>query len=118
MVCVKCWQVPEAAEAIRPMVGPDTYVLPMQNGVEAPGQLAEVLGWEHVLGGVCGIVSFKAGPGHIHHVAYEPFVNFGEWDNRPSDRVNQLHSAFSRANGLIVDAPDDIQAAIESLING
>ncbi len=112
MVCVKCWQVPEAAEAIRPMVGPDTYVLPMQNGVEAPGQLAEVLGWEHVLGGVCGIVSFKAGPGQIQHVAYEPFVNFGEWDNRPSERVQKLYEAFSKANGLIVETPDDIQAAM------
>ncbi|MBT5872955.1 MAG: 2-dehydropantoate 2-reductase [Candidatus Latescibacteria bacterium] len=112
MVCVKCWQVPEAAEAIRPMIGPDTYVLPMENGVEAPGQLAEILGWNHVLGGVCGIVSFKAGPGHIQHVAYEPFVNFGEWDNRRSDRVDRLYEAFSRAKGLIVAAPDDIQAAM------
>jgi len=112
MVCVKCWQVSEAAEAIRPMIGPDTYVLPMENGVEAPGQLAEVLGWKHVLGGVCGIVSFKAGPGYIQHVAYEPFVNFGEWDNRRSGRVDKLHEAFSRAKGLIVDAPQDIQAAM------
>ncbi len=112
MVCVKCWQVSEAAEAIRPMIGPDTFVLPMENGVEAPGQLAEVLGWNHVLGGVCGIVSFKAGPGYIQHVAYEPFVNFGEWDNRPSGRVDRLHEAFSRARGLIVDAPHDIQAAM------
>jgi 2-dehydropantoate 2-reductase len=33
---VKAWQVPEAAEAIRPMVGSETVVLPLQNGVEAP----------------------------------------------------------------------------------
>jgi 2-dehydropantoate 2-reductase len=112
MTCVKCWQVPEVTEAIRPMVGPDTSILPMENGVEAPGQLAEAFGWEHVLGGVCGIVSFKAGPGHIRHVAYEPFVNFGEWDNRPSDRVERLRQAFAKAKGLIVDTPADIQAAM------
>lgn len=112
MTCVKCWQVNEAAEAIKPMIGPDTYILPMENGVEAPGELAEVYGWEHVLGGVCGIVSFKAGPGHIRHVAYEPFVNFGEWDNRPSERVERLRKAFAGAKGLIVDAPPDIQAAM------
>jgi 2-dehydropantoate 2-reductase len=62
--------------------------------------------------GVCGIVSFKAGPGHIQHVAYEPFVNFGEWDNRPSERVQKLYEAFSKTTGLIVDTPDDIQAAM------
>jgi 2-dehydropantoate 2-reductase len=33
---VKAWQVPDAAEAIRPMVGSETVVLPLQNGVEAP----------------------------------------------------------------------------------
>jgi 2-dehydropantoate 2-reductase len=110
--CVKCWQVAEAAEAIKPLVGPETFILPMENGVEAPGELAKVFGWAHVLGGVCGIVSFKAGPGHIRHVAYEPFVNFGEWDNRPSERVERLRQAFAKSKGLIVDAPPDIQAAM------
>ena len=32
---VKAWQVAEAAEAMRPMIGPNTFVLPLQNGVEA-----------------------------------------------------------------------------------
>ena len=40
---VKAWQVPEAAQAIRPLIGPETCVLPLQNGVEASDQLAEVL---------------------------------------------------------------------------
>ena len=41
---VKAWQVLDAAEAMRPMIGPNTFVVPMQNGVESPGQLASVLG--------------------------------------------------------------------------
>ena len=40
LLAVKAWQVPEAAEAMRPMVGPETFVVPLQNGVEAPAQLA------------------------------------------------------------------------------
>ena len=43
LVGVKAWQVSEAAQAMRPMVGPDTFVVPLQNGVEAPSRLAEVL---------------------------------------------------------------------------
>ena len=41
LVGVKAWQVPEAAEQMRPLVGPDTCVIPLQNGVDAPQQLAK-----------------------------------------------------------------------------
>ena len=58
IVGVKAWQVTEAVQAIQPMIGRDTFVLPLQNGVEAPAQLAAVLGEEHVVGGLCGTVSF------------------------------------------------------------
>lgn len=112
MLCVKCWQVSDAVEGVRQLIGPDTFVLPMENGVETPEQLAAEFGWRHVLGGVCGIVSFIAEPGLIRHIAYEPFVHFGEWDNRPSERVDRLRLAFERTRGLIVDTPPDIQAAM------
>ena len=45
LVGVKAWQVSEAAEAMRPMVGPQTFVVPLQNGVEAPSQLAAEGKW-------------------------------------------------------------------------
>src|SRR5262245_16707783 len=51
LIGVKAWQVTEAAQAIRPMIGANTFVVPLQNGVEAPSQLAAALGTEHV---VCG----------------------------------------------------------------
>jgi 2-dehydropantoate 2-reductase len=49
---VKAWDVSAAAEAIRPMVGSITGVLTLQNGVEAPMQVAEVLGQDHVMVGL------------------------------------------------------------------
>ena len=52
---VKTWQVPEAAEALRPLVGPNTIVLPLQNGVEAATRLTEVLGGGHVCCGLAKI---------------------------------------------------------------
>ena len=73
LVGVKAWQESEAAQAIRPMVGPASFVVPLQNGVEAPGQLAAVLGTRYVLGGLCSIISFIAGSVHIHHTGAEPF---------------------------------------------
>jgi len=112
VVCVKAWQVPEAAQAMLPMVGPETFVVPLQNGVDARSQLAAVLGQEHVLGGLCGLITFVVEPGHIRHAGADPFIRFGELDNRPSERAERLRQAFDRASGLTVEVPPDIQAAI------
>jgi 2-dehydropantoate 2-reductase len=109
---VKAWQVREAAEAMRPLVGPETFVVPLQNGVEAPDELASVLGREHVLGGFCRIIALIAGPGHIRHAGGQPYVAFGELDNRRTERVERLRAAFSRAAGLTVEVPADIRAAM------
>jgi 2-dehydropantoate 2-reductase len=111
LVGVKAWQVPRAAEAMRPMVGPDTFVVPLQNGVEAASQLAAVLGERHVLGGFCRLGSHIIGPGHIHHDGADPYVAFGELDNRPSQRAERLRQAFARADGVTAEIPPDIQAA-------
>jgi 2-dehydropantoate 2-reductase len=111
LVCVKAWQVQEAAESMRPMVGPETMVLPLQNGLEAPLQLAEVLGPQHILGGLCGLFCYVAGPGHIVHAGTDPFVKFGELDNRRSQRVEKLLDIFSAAD-VNADIPTDIQVAM------
>jgi 2-dehydropantoate 2-reductase len=111
LVAVKAWQVPQAALAMLPMIGAETFVVPLGNGVEAPQQLALVLGEEHVLGGLCQISSFIAAPGHIKHVAIEPYVAFGELDGRRSERAERLRQAFEGAE-VKVEVPADIRAAM------
>lgn len=108
---VKAWQVPEAAEAMRPMIGPETVVLPTQNGVEAAAQLEAVLGRQHVLGGVAKIISFIAEPGYVKHVGAEPFLAFAELDNTASERTERIRRMFESA-GVLVKVPADIHAAI------
>jgi 2-dehydropantoate 2-reductase len=111
LVGVKAWQIPEAALAIRPLVGEGTCVVPLQNGVDAPAQIAAVLGKKVVLGGLCRIASHLAAPGYIRHTGIEPYIAFGELDNQRSERVLQLKEAFERA-GVRVEIPNDIQAAM------
>ena len=111
LVGVKAWQVTEAARAMRPLFGPETFVVPLQNGVEAPSQLAAVLGGEHVLGGLCRIVGLVVEPGYIRHAGLEPYVAFGELDNRPSERAERLREAFARA-GVTAEVPLDIRVAM------
>src|SRR5262245_20795215 len=108
---VKAWQVTEAARAIQPMIGPDTFVLPMQNGVEAPAQIAAILGAEHVVGGLCGTVSFVVCPGQIRSVGDVHFIKSGELLKQSSDRTDRLRQAFVRAN-VTVEVPTDIQVAL------
>lgn len=112
LVTVKAWQVSEAAEAMKPMVGPNTMVIPLENGVDAPDQLAALLGAEHVLGGLCHVSALIAGPGHIKHVAIPPRIAFGELDGRTSERVERLRQVFERCQGVTVAVPADIRVAL------
>lgn len=112
LVTVKAWQISDAAIAIKPMVGPETLVLPLQNGVEAPSQLAAILGQEHVLGGLCGLIAYIVEPGHICHAGTDPFIRFGELDNRRSERIELLHDVFERTSGIKASIPSDINAAM------
>jgi 2-dehydropantoate 2-reductase len=111
LVGVKAWQVTQAAEAIRPMIGPQTFVVPLQNGVEAPSQLAAALGSEHVLGGLCGTFSWVTAPGRIRSVGAGNYIKFAELGNRPSDRAEQLRRVFERA-GVNAEIPSDIHKAL------
>lgn len=111
LVGVKAWQVPEAALAMQPVVGKDTFVVPLENGVDAPTQIAAVLGSEHVLGGMCQISAFIEAPGYIRHVGVDPYVAFGELDRRRSERAEKLRVAFERAQ-VNAEVPEDINISM------
>jgi 2-dehydropantoate 2-reductase len=111
IIGVKAWQVPEAARAIKPLVGPGTTVLPLQNGVDAVPQLVDELGGESVIGGLCRIVSYVVGPGHIRHAGFTPSIIIGELDNRRTERITRIEEVFKRA-GLEITVARDIQVAL------
>ena len=112
IVAVKAWQVPEAAQAIVPLVGLDTAVVAFQNGVDAPSQLADVLGDEHVMIGLLVLRSFRISPGCFRHTFdSNPNLQIGEFDNRLSQRLEELASVF-RTAGLSVAIPPDIRAGL------
>ena len=108
---VKAWQVPDAARAIKPIVGTNTTVLPLQNGVDAVQQLVDELGGDNVVGGLCKIVSFVVGPGHIRHAGFTPSIVIGERNNRRTDRIVTIAETFNRA-GLETTIATDIQVAL------
>ena len=108
---VKAWQVPEAAGAIKPLVGPNTTVMPLQNGVDAVPQLVAELRADNVIGGLCRIVSFVVEPGHIRHAGFTPTIIIGELDNRRTERISRIEEVFKHA-GLDTTIAADIQVAL------
>jgi len=112
LVAVKTWQLPDAIETMRPMVGENTSIVPLLNGVEAPDRLSEAFGDERVLGGLCSMISMVAAPGHISHVGAHPMITFGERNHRRSERVERLRKAFSRTEGVQAGVPDDIHVSM------
>lgn len=112
LVGVKAWQVEEAAAQMKPLIGPDTAVVPLQNGVDAVAELSASLGAAHVLGGLCRIIALLAGPGHLRHVGADPVIIFGELDGRKSDRIQRLKEMFDEAEGVDAEIVEDIDVEL------
>lgn len=108
---VKTWQVDESARAMLPLIGPETIVVPLQNGVEAAAQLVAALGGRHVLGGLCVTFSRVTAPGHIRSDGVLHYLRFGALDNRPDPRAELLRGALEQA-GVRAEIPADIQVAL------
>ncbi|MDP6777855.1 MAG: 2-dehydropantoate 2-reductase [Candidatus Latescibacteria bacterium] len=110
IVGVKAWQVVEAAQALGPMLGPDTTVLSVQNGVEAPRDLAGVLGSDRVLASTVGVFSSIVEPARLRKKG-GCHMQIGELDRAASERVLELVAVLADC-GVTATAADDIQVEL------
>jgi len=111
LFCVKLWDVDSAAEACRPLIGPDTAVICFQNGVDAEERVAAVLGENHAVGGTAGIAALIEEPGVIRHTGTMAWLRFGELDGRVSPRLRAFDEACGKA-GFEATVSQDIIADI------
>jgi len=86
LFCVKLWDVESAGERIRPLVGPGTAVIPLQNGIDAAERLIPILGAPAVMGGVAQISAVIAEPGVVRQTGTFMRLVFGELDGTRSTR--------------------------------
>jgi len=110
---VKNYDTLRAAEQIRPLVGPDTAIIPFQNGVEARAMLSNVLGARHVLGGVAFIPASIQEPGVIKHNAELAKLVFGEFDKQITPRAVSFLDALEKA-GVAGEISTDISMVLWS----
>ncbi len=87
LFCVKLWDVESAGAAIKPLVGANTAVIPLQNGIDAAERLIPILGSRAVMGGVAQISASIVAPGVIQQVGTFMRMVFGELDGTRSKRA-------------------------------
>ncbi|MGA8048812.1 MAG: 2-dehydropantoate 2-reductase [Burkholderiales bacterium] len=116
ILATKAGQVAEAARAVSSLLGKDSVVLSIQNGLGGPDSAASVLGKERVMVGVVGgFGASMKGPGHAHHNGME-LVRLGELQGPITPRLERIAEAW-RGAGFRVKVFDDIaQLVWEKLI--
>src|SRR6185312_15571436 len=102
LFCVKLWDVESAGQHIKPLVGPKTAVIPLQNGVDAPERLVPILGASAVMGGVAQISASIVAPGVIRQVGTFMRMLFGELDGSRSGRGEALLALCQKAGFDVV----------------
>jgi 2-dehydropantoate 2-reductase len=111
ILSVKLWDTEAAAKQIRPLVGPDTGVLSLQNGVIKDEILRREFGEAAVMGGVAYVATTVSRPGVIRQTGTMQRIVLGEYSGRKSARATFLHEALSRA-GVTAELSGDVRRAI------
>jgi 2-dehydropantoate 2-reductase len=111
LFCVKLWDVETAGEQIKPLIGPDTGVIPLQNGIDAGDRLIPILGASHVMAGTVSISATIAKPGVIRQTGTFMSMAFGERDGKTSPRA-EAFLALCRDAGFDAQLSDNIAVPI------
>ena len=99
------------APALRVLTGPDTGVVSTQNGISAPGVLADAVGTEHVLPGVARVYSAIVSPGDVRTIGSAGSLALGEWDGSTTARSRAAARALEAA-GIRAWVPGSIWAEL------
>jgi 2-dehydropantoate 2-reductase len=108
---VKLWDTEAAARQILPLIGPETGVISLQNGVKKDDILRPIVGEKALMGGVAYMGTAISRPGVIQHTGTMQRVVFGEYDGRRSKRAEALLE-WCRKGGLDAAISDDIRRTL------
>src|ERR1700730_12258755 len=109
--CVKLWDVEPAAQQLRAIIGPQTAVIALQNGIDAAERLIRILGSEAVMGGMAFVTGTIVAPGVIRQTGSYQRMTFGELDGRISKRGQRVRD-FCEAAGFEGVLSSDIMVPV------
>lgn len=107
LFAVKAQDLETVAPLCRPLMGPETVVIPFLNGVEASARLEAMLGEGRVLEGLCQISVFVTGPGTIRQTGDFARFRFAERDGTRSERALAIAEAMA-VEGIAAGVPEDV----------
>ena len=111
LIAVKLWDTEAAARAVKPIVGPHTAVLSLQNGVIKDDILRRELGAANLMGGVAYVGTAISRPGVIRQTGALQRLHFGEYDGRRSARAESFLEALLKA-GIEAELATDIRRTL------
>ena len=97
----KTYHTEEAAEKILPVIGPQTIVIPLQNGVDAAERIGAVIGRGHVVGGATWLSAAIEAPGVIGQYSQFRRIVIGEFDGNITPRAQAAQSALKSTGGVV-----------------
>jgi 2-dehydropantoate 2-reductase len=116
LFCVKLWDVEPAAEQLRAIIGPQTAVIPLQNGIDAAERLIRILGDVAVMGGMAFVTGTIVAPGVIRQTGSYQRMTFGELDGQISERGQRVRDLCEAAGFEAVLSPDIMVPVWEKFI--
>lgn len=107
LFCTKTYATDEAAEQIKPIVGTNSTVMSLQNGIDAVEQIGAVIGMQHMIGATTWISSSIEASGKIKQVSQFRRVVLGEMDGQVTSRVQLIYETL-RETGITVELSENI----------
>jgi len=98
LFAVKLWDTEHAAELSRPLVGPDTRIITLQNGVDSYERVAPILGADKTVAGTAYIATVLGGPGVVRHTSKFAIMRCGRIDGKPDAKLDAFVAAAKAAN--------------------
>jgi 2-dehydropantoate 2-reductase len=103
----KTYDTDRAAQVIKAMVGKETVVVPLQNGIDAAERIGSYVGREHLVGGVTWLSAAIDGPGVIGQYSQFRRVVLGEFDGKMTARLKKIYETL-QTTGITVELSEDI----------
>ncbi len=106
LVATKTYHTDEAAQAIKPLIGDNTVVISLQNGIDAAERIGSAVGMERMLGGATWLSAAIEAPGRIGQYSQFRRIALGELDGRITPRAQAVASAFATTPAVVELAPN------------
>ncbi len=107
LFAVKLWDTETAAEFAKPLVGPDTRVITLQNGVDSYERVSKIHGTDKTIPGTAYIAAVLGGPGVVRHTSKFAIMRVGRMDGKPDAKLAAFVEAAKAAN-IDIQPQDDM----------